>query len=119
MISAGRLRFTATIYRDNDQDVIGKKKLRYSLNSFNQDTYKIGTFRCDLRDVGAGEFDYAGGTTSINTWEIQARWDAINQFPLKEDDKLKVDGKLLNIVGIRNEANRDRLATIIAEEIKI
>lgn len=119
MISAGRLRFTATIYRDNAQDVIGKKKLRYSLTAANQDTYKIGTFRCDMRDAGAGEFDYAGGTTSINTWELHARWDAIAQLGLREDDKLKVDGKLLNVVGIRNEYNRDRLATIMTEEIKI
>jgi hypothetical protein len=119
MISAGRMRFTATIHRDNEQDIHGKKKLRAPTgNPATEGLYLIGSFRCDLRDLGAGEFDYGGGSSSVNTWEVQTRWQAITQYSLREDDKLLVDGKLLNIVGIRNEANRDRLATITAEEIR-
>lgn len=119
MISAGRMRFTATIHRDNNPDVLGKKKLRAPTgNPLTEGLYYIGSFRCDLRDLGAGEFDYGGGATSINTWEIQTRWQSITQYSLREDDKLVIDGKTMNIVGIRNEANRDRLATITAEEIK-
>ena len=50
MISAGRLRFTATIKRENNTDNLGKKEKNFSTT--------VGTFRCDLRDVGAIETDY-------------------------------------------------------------
>lgn len=109
MISAGRLRFTATIKRETSTDVLGKKQKDFSTT--------VGTFRCDLRDLGSNEVDYGEGVSVINTYEVLARWQAILEEGLLETDRLVIDGKTFNISGIRNEHNRDRLATITVEEI--
>lgn len=110
MISAGRLRFTATIKRESNTDVLGKKE-----NSF---ATTVGTFRCDLRDLGANEIDYGEGVSSLKTFEVLARWGAIEDEGLLETDRLEIDGMTLRITGIRNEYNRDRLGTITVEEIR-
>ena len=110
MISAGRLRFTATIKRENNTDVLGKKENTFSTT--------VGTFRCDLRDLGANEIDYGEGVSSLKTFEVLARWGAIEDEGLLETDRLIIDGMTFRITGIRNEYNRDRLATITVEEIR-
>ena len=108
MISAGRLRWVATIKRESNTDTLGKKERTFGTT--------VGTFRCDLRDVGEGEISYSDGIAATNTWEVLARWQAITS--LLETDRLEIDGKTLNIMGIRNEANRDRLAVITCMEVR-
>jgi hypothetical protein len=110
MISAGRLRFTATIKRENSTDNLGKKEKNFSTT--------VGTFRCDLRDVGAIETDYGMGVAATRQYEVRARWQAVEDEGLLETDRLQIDGMTLNIKGIRNEENRDRLAIIDVEEIR-
>lgn len=110
MISAGRLRFTATIKRESTVDNVGKKQKTFATT--------IGTFRCDLRDIGASEGEYASGVAAIKLYECQARWQAIQALGLLETDRLLIDGMTFNITGIRNEANRDRLATIDIVEVR-
>ena len=110
MISGGRLRWVATIKRENNIDNLGKKERTFATT--------VGTFRCDLRDIGASEIGYADGFAATNTWEVHARWQAISAEGLLETDRLEVDGKILNIIGIRNEANRDRLAVITCMEVR-
>jgi hypothetical protein len=111
MISAGRMRFTATIKRENQAaDQVGKKKKTFGTT--------VGTFRCDLRDISSVEGDYAGGVASIRSYECHARWGAIEENGLLETDRLLIDGMTFLISGIRNEANRDRLAIIDITEVR-
>jgi hypothetical protein len=110
MISGGRLRWTATIKRENNTDTLGKKERSF--------TTTVGTFRCDLRDIGSAEIGYSDGIAATNTWEVHARWQAIEAEGLLETDKLVIDGKTMSIVGIRNEFNRDRLAVITCVEVR-
>ena len=108
MIGAGRLRWKATIKRESTTDSLGKKERSFSTT--------VGTFRCDLRDTGASEIVYSDGIASGNTWEVHARWQAISD--LLETDRLEIDGKTMNIMGIRNEYNRDRHAVITCTEVR-
>lgn len=110
MISAGRLRFTATAKRENTVDALGKRE--------KTPTTTVGTFRCDLRDTGASEVSYGEGVASVKAFDVLARWQAIQVIGLLETDILEIDGMTLQILGIRNEAQRDRLATITVEEIR-
>ncbi len=110
MISAGRLRFTATAKRENTFDALGKRE--------KTPTSTVGSFRCDLRDTGANEISYGEGVGTSKTFEVLARWGAIEDIGLLETDILQIEGMDLNILGIRNEAQRDRLATITVEEIR-
>lgn len=110
LISAGRLRFLATVKREENFDNIGKKQKDF--------TSTIGTFRCDMRDTSSVEMEYAGGIASSNQFDCLARWDAINAVGLLPSDRLVIQGKgTFNIIGIRNEGLRNRLATITVEEI--
>lgn len=109
MISAGRLRFLATAKRENNTDNTGKKQTDFATT--------VGSFRCDLRDTGSTEIPYADGVALSKTFDCLARWDAINEIGLLASDRLLIRGRTFNIVGIRNEAERDRLATISVEEI--
>jgi Phage head-tail joining protein len=110
MISAGRLRFKATIKRESGSDNLGKKNKTFGTT--------VGTFRCDLRDVGATEGELSLGVASIRSYEIHARWQSIQEEGLLETDRLIVDGMTFNINGIRNEGNRDRLAIIDVTEVR-
>lgn len=110
MISGGRLRFQAEVKRESYLDNVGKKKKDYSED--------VGNFRCDLRDISATEVDYGAGVAAVRTYEVLARWDAVNQIGVLETDILIIDGMTFQIKGIRNEANRDRLARIDVEEIR-
>jgi hypothetical protein len=110
MISAGRLRFTATGKRESTVDDLGKKE--------KTPTTTLGTFRCDLRDTGANEIAYGEGVSAVKSFDVLARWQAIQAIGLLETDVLEIDGMTLQILGIRNEAQRDRLATITVEEIR-
>ncbi len=110
MISAGRLRFTATIMRESGSDVLGKKNKTFGTT--------VGTFRCDLRDISASEGEISLGVAAVRSYECLARWGAIEEEGLLETDRLIIDGMTFRINGIRNEANRDRLATIDITEIR-
>lgn len=109
MISAGRLRFTATAKRETNLDNTGKKQKDF--------TTTVGSFRCDLRDTGAAEMSYAGGVSVGRTYDCLARWDALDALKVVETDRLVISGRTYNIIGIRNEGERNRLATITIEEI--
>jgi hypothetical protein len=109
LISGGRLRFTATIKRESQVDNTGKKQKDFSTT--------VGTFRCDLRDTGSTEMVYAGGPALGNSFDCLARWDAIKAEGLLPTDRLIIRGRTFNIMGIRNEGERDRLATITVEEV--
>jgi hypothetical protein len=110
MISAGRMRFRAEITRNTGTDNLGKKTKTFSTS--------VGYFRCDLIDLGAIETDYAEGVASVRQYECHARWGAIESLGLLETDRLIIDGMTFNINGIRNEFNRDRLATIDITEVR-
>ena len=78
MISAGRLRFIATIETPSTtQDVLGMRP----------DAWTTGaTFRADLRSDNGAEAQYADGVAVTRTYEVRARWQAITG--LTEIDRL-------------------------------
>lgn len=110
MISGGRLRFKATVRRESSSDNLGKRNKTYGLI--------VGTFRCDLRDIGASEGDISLGVAAIKSYEIHARWQSLQRIGLLETDRLIIDGMTFNINGIRNETNRDRLGIIDVTEVR-
>lgn len=110
MISGGRLRFKATIKRESGTDNVGKKNKTFSTT--------VGTFRCDLRDIGASEGEISLGVASVRSYECHARWGAIEEEGLLETDRLVIDNMTFKINGIRNEGNRDRLAIIDITEVR-
>lgn len=114
MISGGRLRFQAEIFRHNEsQDDLGKLT--------DKDWEPVGTFRCDVIDTGAVEVEYADGAAPQQSYELYARWDTINELSLTTKDKLEVtDGQTtlyLNITGIRNTNFKNRVAVIFCEGV--
>lgn len=109
MISAGRLRFRAQAKRDSTTDNTGKKQKDYNTT--------VGYFRCDLRDTGSTEIGYADGVALSKIYDCLARWEAINDIGLKSSDILIINNRTFQIRGIRNENERNRLATIEVEEI--
>lgn len=110
MISAGRLRFRAQIKRESTSDNLGKKNKTFGTT--------VGYFRCDLRDIGASEGEFSEGVAAIRSYECLARWQAVEELGLLETDRLVIDGMTFRINGIRNEGNRDRLATIDITEVR-
>lgn len=109
MISGGVLRFTATrLAASNSRDQIGLR-----VDSWNAS----GTFRCDLRNDSASESTLADGIAVRRMYEIRARWTQVANIGLTEADRLTVRGRTLRINSIRNLAERDRVAVIMAEEI--
>jgi len=109
MISAGRLRFIATIQRESTKDNLGKHKKTFGTT--------VGTFRCDMKDTGSSEMSYGNGIANIKSYEIQCRWNSIRQHTLVSSDRLLINGRTFNILGITNERDRNVLATITVEEI--
>jgi hypothetical protein len=109
MISAGRLRFTATIKRSSVLGDLGLRNKAFATT--------VGTFRCDMQDAGGGEIMYAGGISESRNWTLSARWQALEDEGLLASDRLEIDGKILNIISISNEFNRDRLGTIQCSEV--
>ena len=110
MIPAGQLRFIATRYTAGSTvDALG-------LRNMDQSTYSTdGTFRCSMRGTGAMEIPYGDGVVVVNTWELQARSSAVGD--LKQTDRLSVNGRIMNIRGIRNEDARDIMVIIDCEEV--
>jgi len=109
MIGSGRLRFIATVQRESTKDNLGKHNKTFGTT--------VGTFRCDMRDTGSSESSYGNGVADIKSYEIQCRWNSIRQHTLVTTDRLLINGRTFNILGITNERDRNVLATITVEEI--
>lgn len=109
MISGGVLHFKATrLSASNSRDQIGLRS----------DTWNSGgTFRCDLRNDSTTESQMADGIAVRRSYEIRARWLAVQKVGLTEVDRLQVRGKTLRINSIRNLAESDMVAVISCEEI--
>ena len=107
MISAGRLRFLATIEKPSvSQDALGMRPDAWTTG---------GTFRADLRSDNGAEAQYADGVAVTRTYEVRARWQAITG--LTEIDRLQIRGHTLKINSIRNLDEADRVAVIDCTEV--
>lgn len=109
MISAGLLRWTATVLQASaSQDALGLRA----------DTWTAGaSFRCDLRDLSASEQPYADGVAVRHTCEVRARWPAVAASGLTAVDRLQVRGRTFRVNSIRNLDEADRVAVIDCEEV--
>jgi len=109
MISAGRLRFLATLQKpSSSRDALGQRV----------DTWTDGAqFRCDLRSDSADERQYADGVAVIRQWEVRARWNTVQGAGVAETDRLLVRGKTLRIRAVQNLDEQDRVAVIDCEEV--
>ena len=87
MISAGRLRSTATMMQASTaQDALGLRT-----NTFTA----AGTFPCDVRNNSAQEQQYADGVAVRRQFELRARWQRVDNLGLTEVDRIDVDGRTL------------------------
>jgi head-tail adaptor len=109
MISAGRLKWLATVQTPSTtQDALGMRV----------DTWTDGaTFRCDMRNDSSAEQQYVDGVAVVKSYEIRARWQAVQGAGLTEVDRLHVRGKTLRIGAIRNLDEADRVAVIDCTEV--
>jgi len=109
MISAGLLRWTATVMSASaSQDVLGLRA----------DTWTAGqSFRCDLRDLSGSEQPYADGVAVRTILEVRARWAAVVQSGLTTLDRITVRGRTLRVTAIQNLDQADRVAVISCEEV--
>jgi head-tail adaptor len=109
MISAGRLKWVATVQTPStSQDALGMRV----------ETWTAGaTFRCDLRNESGNESSYADGIAVLKSYEVRARWQAVQGAGLSEVDRLTVRGKTLRVNAIRNLDEADRVAVIDCTEV--
>ena len=109
MISAGLLRWTATVMQASaSQDALGLRADSWSAGA---------TFRCDLRNLTASEQPYADGIAVRQSYEIRARWPAVVASGINAVDRISVRGKTLRVNAIRNLDEADRVAVIDCEEV--
>ena len=110
MISAGRLRFLATVYTASaSQDALGLR----------DDTFVAASqFRVDMRSDNAAEAQYADGVAVVQTYELRARWLAWIASGCTTLDRLNVRGHTLRITGVRNLDEADRVAVITCTEVE-
>ena len=109
MISAGRLKWVATVQTPSaSQDALGMRV----------ETWTDGaTFRVDLRNESGNETNFADGVAVVKSYEVRARWQAVQGAGLSEVDRLSIRGKTLRINAIRNLDEADRVAVIDCTEV--
>lgn len=108
MIPAGLLKQRAAVHRISATDDLG-----HNANSWSE----VGSLRCDLRDVGADERQYAHGVAIVRSFSVVCRWQDVDRTSLTEADRLVVRGRTLRINAIRNLDERDRRAEIDCTEV--
>ena len=109
MISAGRLKWLATVQTPSaSQDALGMRV----------ETWTDGAqFRADLRNESGNESSFADGVAVVKSYEVRARWQAVQGAGLSEVDRLSIRGKTLRINAIRNLDEADRVAVIDCTEV--
>jgi head-tail adaptor len=109
MISAGRLKWLATVQTPStSQDALGMRV----------ETWTSGaSFRADLRNDSGNETSYADGVAVLKSYEVRARWQAVQGAGLTEVDRLSIRGKTLRVNAIRNLDEADRVAVIDCTEV--
>jgi head-tail adaptor len=109
MISAGRLKWVATVQTPSaSQDALGMRV----------ETWTNGAqFRADLRNESGNESSFADGVAVVKSYEVRARWQAVQGAGLTEVDRLSIRGKTLRINAIRNLDEADRVAVIDCTEV--
>jgi head-tail adaptor len=110
MISAGRLKYLATVYTASaSQDALGLR----------DDTFVAASqFRVDMRSESAAESQYADGVAVLQTYELRARWQAWVASGCTTLDRLNVRGHTLRITGVQNLNEADRVAIINVVEVE-
>lgn len=108
MISGGLLQQTAFSYEIASTDDLG-----HNANSWNL----VGSFRCDLRDVGADERQYAQGVAIVRSYQVVCRWLELKRLGVNETHRLTIGSKTLRINAIRNIDEKNRRAEIDCTEV--
>ncbi len=113
MISAGRLRHTATVLRASSSSVLGEPTVYASVGS---------PFRCDFRESAAAQSVQAGGAVTVKSSEIRTRWSTWLDRDVRVTDRLSVAvNGTTRIVSVEsflnlNQANRVAVATVLEVE---
>jgi head-tail adaptor len=109
MITAGRLRFRATAMRPSaSRDTVG-----HPVRTFTD----AGKLWVDLEDQAASETEWGGGQAVTRTFLVSARWARVKELGLDETWRLRVRGRELRIIAVRNVREKDFLAEIDATEV--
>jgi hypothetical protein len=109
VISAGLLRYRATVYLLGASDTIGEAT-GYAIS---EEPY----VRVELRHLSGAEVAWADGPTAMNSWQVRCRWPDIARCGITETSRLVVRGKTLRINSIVNTYESDRVAVLTCTEV--
>jgi hypothetical protein len=109
MISAGALRYKATVYLLGASDAIGDAT-GYAIS---EEPY----VRVQLRQLSGSEVAWADGPTEMVNWEVRCRWPDIARCGITVTARLVVRGKTLRINSISNTYEADRVAVLTCTEV--
>lgn len=109
MISAGRLRYSASVLQPSgSKDALGLRDSQFAGNR---------TVRCELTQLSGSEVEYAHGATEMNLWQVRCRWPDIARCQLTTASRLSVRGRTLRITQILNTYEADRVAVLLCTEV--
>jgi head-tail adaptor len=109
MISAGRLRYAATVLQPSgSKDALGLRDSSFAGNR---------VVRCELTQLSGSEVEYAHGATEMNLWQVRCRWPDIARCSITTACRLSVRGKTLRITQVLNTYEADRIAVLLCTEV--
>jgi hypothetical protein len=109
VISAGLLRYKATVYLLGASDAIGDAT-GYAIS---EEPY----VRVQMRQLSGSEVAWADGPTEMVNWELRCRWPDIARCGITVTGRLVVRGKTLRINSISNTYEADRVAVLTCTEV--
>ena len=110
MISAGRLKYVATVLQPSGvKDALGLRDSGFAGNR---------EIRVELTNLSSNEQVWADGTTDVSQWQVRCRWPEIARCSITTASRLSVRGKTLRITGITNTYEMDRVAVLSCVEVR-
>lgn len=109
MISAGRLKYSATVLQPSgSKDALGLRDSAFAGNL---------VVRCELTNLSSTEQVWADGATEVSQWQVRIRWPEVARCSITTACRLSVRGKTLRITGITNTYEMDRVAVLSCVEV--
>lgn len=109
MISAGLLRYKATVYLLGSSDTLGEA------TGYNPSEEPY--VRVQLRELSGAEVAWADGPAAMSNWEVRCRWPDLARCGITATSRLVVRGKTLRINSIVNTYQADRVAVLMCTEV--
>jgi hypothetical protein len=114
MISAGRLRHSATGYRAAARSALNEPKTWQAIT---------GPMRCDFREESQTQGEQAGGAVTVLRAEVRFRWSTWNAAGLRPTDRLLINAngttRTVSIEGVVNLDQANRVAVVSVAEVSL